>query len=105
MNHKLLRVFIFAAFLSVTFQSVEAAPVPKKNDRIGWSADGNKVDPDDWGASAMALAIFTKQGWQNKLVHIDYNNRLNGALYFFTENRDCKNLAMAIFVNGILLTG
>ena len=50
----------------------------KENDRIGWSADGNMHDPDDWGATALALAIFAKQGWQNKLVHIDYNNWLPG---------------------------
>mgnify|MGYP001545204914 CR=1 FL=1 len=25
----------------------------------------------------MALAIFAKQGWQDKLVHLDYNNRLD----------------------------
>lgn len=51
-------------------------PIPGGNDRIGWSADGNKNDPDDWGATAMALAIFAKQGWQDKLVHMDYNNWL-----------------------------
>ena len=50
--------------------------IPGENDRIGWSADGNRHDPDDWGATAMALAIFAKQGWQNKLVHLDYNNWL-----------------------------
>jgi len=55
---------------------VYGAPIPGENDRIGWSADGNRHDPDDWGATAMALAIFAKQGWQNKLVHIDYNNWL-----------------------------
>ena len=52
------------------------APIPGENDRLGWSADGNRHDPDDWGATAMALAIFAKQGWQDKLVHIDYNNWL-----------------------------
>ena len=52
------------------------APIPGENDRLGWSADGNRHDPDDWGATAMALAIFAKQGWQNKLVHLDYNNWL-----------------------------
>lgn len=53
-----------------------ASPV-KDGDRIGWSADGNRHDPDDWGATAMALAIFAKQGWQDRFVHIDYNNRLD----------------------------
>ena len=41
-------------------------------------------DPDDWGASAMALAIFAKQGWQDRVVHIDYNNWLHG-------NKDYKS--------------
>jgi len=54
----------------------EVSPIPGKDDRIGWSADGNRHDPDDWGATAMALAIFAKQGWQDKLVHLDYNNWL-----------------------------
>lgn len=57
-----------------------AAPLPGENDRIGWSSDGNKVDPDDWAATALALAIFAKMGWQDKLVHWDYNNRLDGSL-------------------------
>jgi hypothetical protein len=53
-----------------------AQPIPGKQDRIGWSADGNRHDPDDWGATALALAVFAKQGWQDKLVHLDYNNWL-----------------------------
>ena len=51
-------------------------PIPGEKDRLGWSADGNRHDPDDWGATAITLAIFAKQGWQDKLVHIDYNNWL-----------------------------
>jgi hypothetical protein len=58
----------------------ETAPIPGKDDRIGWSADGNRNDPDDWSATALALAIFAKMGWQEKLVHFDYNNRLDKSL-------------------------
>ncbi|VGO23508.1 hypothetical protein [Pontiella sulfatireligans] len=58
--------------------AAEKLPIPGKNDRIGWSADGNMNDPDDWGATAMALAVFAKAGWQDRLVHIDYNNWLHG---------------------------
>jgi hypothetical protein len=66
--------------LSITFQNIGAAPIPGENDRIGWSADGNLADPDDWAATALALAIFAKMGWQDKLVHFDYNNRLDRSL-------------------------
>jgi len=59
---------------------VKTAPIPAENDRVGWSSDGNLADPDDWAATAMALAIFAKQGWQDKLVHFDYNNRLDRSL-------------------------
>jgi hypothetical protein len=52
-------------------------PVIGPNDRIGWSSDGNTVDPDDWSATALALAIFAKAGWQDRLVHWDFNNRLD----------------------------
>ncbi|MFC1652209.1 ThuA domain-containing protein [Planctomycetota bacterium] len=69
-------VFVLLMFLTLAVQGTNAAPIPAENDRIGWSADGNRHDPDDWGATAMALAIFAKQGWQNKLVHFDYNNWL-----------------------------
>lgn len=74
----LIRTSLLALLLSLTFQNLGAAPIPGKDDRIGWSADGNRHDPDDWGATAMALAIFAKQGWQDKLVHLDYNNWLAG---------------------------
>jgi hypothetical protein len=76
LNTNFVRAFLFALFLTLPFQNIHAAPIPGENDRIGWSADGNRHDPDDWGATAMALAIFAKQGWQNKVVHIDYNNWL-----------------------------
>lgn len=71
-----LATFLIVFFCTSIIQSVYAIAIPAKSDRIGWSADGNRHDPDDWGASAMALSIFAKAGWQNKLVHIDYNNCL-----------------------------
>ncbi|RKY08456.1 MAG: hypothetical protein DRP66_04495 [Planctomycetota bacterium] len=71
-------LLVFGIFLPCCLAaSVEYdGPIPGQNDRLGWSADGNRHDPDDWGATALALAIFAKQGWQDKLVHIDYNNWL-----------------------------
>jgi hypothetical protein len=70
---------LLGLILPVMFQPVSAGPIPTENDRIGWSSDGNKVDPDDWAATALALAVFAKMGWQDKLVHFDYNNRLDGS--------------------------
>tara|TARA_R110002049_G_scaffold50370_3_gene143176 strand:- start:232139 stop:234343 length:2205 start_codon:yes stop_codon:yes gene_type:complete len=76
---KRLLPFAISVFLifGIHARGLPAAELVKQGDRIGWSADGNLVDPDDWGATAMALAIFAKQGWQDKLVHLDYNNRLD----------------------------
>lgn len=75
---RLKSILFYSFFLSIILTTVfgQRQLNVDGNDRIGWSADGNKHDPDDWGASAMALAIFAKAGWQNKLVHIDYNNWL-----------------------------
>ena len=70
-------IFVLATVLLITFQNIGAAPFPAENDRIGWSSDGNLADEDDWAATPMALAIFAKMGWQDKLVHFDYNNRLD----------------------------
>ncbi len=41
--------------------------------RIAYSCDGNYNDPDDWGASPVALAIFAECGVKDKVVHFDYN--------------------------------
>lgn len=76
-NHKnVIKVILGIALLTLCLQSAHAASIVGENERIGWSADGNRHDPDDWGATAIALAVFAKQGWQSKLVHIDYNNWL-----------------------------
>ncbi|MFC2115084.1 hypothetical protein ACFLTU_01315 [Bacteroidota bacterium] len=63
--------------LSISFPTIAAVTIPGENDRIGWSADGNLADEDDWAATALALAVFAKMDWQDKLVHFDYNNRLD----------------------------
>ena len=44
--------------------------------RIAYSADGNQHDPDDWHASALALAMIAESGQKHRLVHFDYNNHL-----------------------------
>ncbi len=45
--------------------------------RIALSYDGNIHDQDDWGASAMALAMLDAAGLNSKVVHLDYNNHLS----------------------------
>lgn len=55
-----------------------------QNNRIAVSFDGNSEpdneykwptgDPDDWGAAAAGLAMISKLGLQNRLVHCSYNN-------------------------------
>ena len=55
----------------------EAIPKIRPTDRIGWSADGNNNDPDDWAASPVALAIFAAVGWHDQFTHFSYNNRLD----------------------------
>lgn len=76
MNVNYFAICLLTVFSSLALRDAGATPIPAEDDRIGWSADGNRHDPDDWGATALALAIFAKQGWQDKLVHIDYNNWL-----------------------------
>jgi len=80
LDTKQFRTSLSFLLLPLTIQCIKAAPIPAENDRIGWSSDGNKVDPDDWAATALALAVFAKMGWQEKLVHFDYHNRLDGSL-------------------------
>lgn len=74
-----LSIFIVLGTL-LSISQLCADPIPGENDRIGWSADGNLADEDDWAATAMALAVFAKMGWQDKLVQFDYNNRLDRSL-------------------------
>ncbi|MFC2081284.1 hypothetical protein ACFLR8_03650 [Bacteroidota bacterium] len=77
LNTSFIRALLLAMVLTITFQNYGTAQIPGENDRIGWSSDGNLNDEDDWAATAMALAIFAKMEWQDKLVHFDYNNRLD----------------------------
>jgi hypothetical protein len=48
----------------------------KHDFRIGYSADGNYNDADDWHASPLSLAMIAKAGMQGALVHFEYNNIL-----------------------------
>ena len=55
----------------------DKVPVLKPSDRIGWSSDGNAVDPDDWSAAPVALAAIAAAGYQGQFVQFSYNNRLD----------------------------
>ncbi len=44
--------------------------------RIALSADGNAHDKDDFGATAMSLALLNAAGLNGKVVHLDFNNNL-----------------------------
>ena len=80
----------FFAFLFILLISTNllAQSVPlRENDRIGWSSDGNQHDSDDWGATAIALAMFAKAGLQDRFVHFDYGSWLpDNTPYKYAEN-------------------
>jgi hypothetical protein len=61
--------------------------------RLAVSADGNKTDRDDIGATPMALAILAKAGStaKSKLVHYEYNDYIWGSNYY--QKRDMTNSA------------
>lgn len=80
LNTKLMGLFLMAVLSLFMAKNTGAAPIPGENDRVGWSSDGNLADEDDWAATPLALAVFAKMGWQEKLVHFDYNNRLDRSL-------------------------
>lgn len=46
--------------------------------RIALSSDGNDHDSDDWGATAMSLAILARKGLQADVVHYDYASHIWG---------------------------
>lgn len=67
--------------------NLSAQSVLGDNDRIGWSSDGNEHDSDDWGATAIALAVFAQAGLQKQFVHFDYGSWLpDNTPEKYTEN-------------------
>ena len=46
--------------------------------RIALSSDGNDHDSDDWGATALSLAILARKGLQANVVHYDYASHIWG---------------------------
>lgn len=47
--------------------------------RIAFSSDGNRHDSDDWGATALSLALLKYAGLQERFVHYDYNNHIGAS--------------------------
>lgn len=71
-------LFLAVLLLSSLFvsQSYAVDPPPGGVYRIGYSADGNQHDADDWHASPLTLAMLASAGLKDRLVHFDYNNHL-----------------------------
>ena len=51
----------------------------------GQFLSGDQADPDDWAATPMMLALLAKTGLQNRLVHVDYNNK------FLIKTKACEH--------------
>ncbi|MEM9420234.1 MAG: hypothetical protein AAGA25_14440 [Planctomycetota bacterium] len=87
-----MRTFVFRTVALSILSAAVCVPASlavespwRPGDRIAMSMDGNGgsartnhkytvADPDDIGASAVALAIMAKKGVQDQLVHFDFNN-------------------------------
>ena len=67
--------FAFACILVIGCDTAVALGLPSTY-RIAYTADGNTNDPDDIGATPIALAIFAAFGVQNRVVHVSYNGIL-----------------------------
>ncbi len=55
--------------------------------RYAYSADGYNQDRDDVAGSAMALALFDRLGWRERLVHFHFNTNFGGAPQHAEEHR------------------
>jgi hypothetical protein len=71
-KYLILSTFLFNAV--VLFSQLEK--IKMLPGRIAFSSDGNLHDSDDWGATAMSLAIIHYAGLEKRFVHYDYNNHL-----------------------------
>lgn len=73
-------------------QSMISAQIVGPNDRIAYTADGNVNDPDDWSATPLALAMWADVGFQDRMVHFDYNSRL----FVSKANKESENYESTI---------
>lgn len=72
-SHKSPTLIIILAALTICVSHPAASAAGPG--RIAISADGDKADPDDWGAMPMELALIAKTNLRSRLVHVDYNNK------------------------------
>ncbi|MEM9227610.1 MAG: hypothetical protein AAGA45_06550 [Verrucomicrobiota bacterium] len=70
----------FLPILTLIFLAslANAAPLWQGQGRIAISSDGNEHDHDDWGATALSLAILAAQGLQQDLVLYTYSDHVWG---------------------------
>ena len=70
------------------------APVQIKfpGGRIAFSSDGNQHDEDDWGATAMSLALVNAAGLNAKFVHYDFSCHLGNN----SETKDAQMIKSAL---------
>lgn len=76
---------------SVTFTVVDGAtppPPPPSGLRIAYSSDGNMHDKDDFGASALGLALIASQNMQARVVHYDFNSHFPDSLDAWEKQMD-----------------
>jgi len=69
------RAILLVILFCMSFTATIEAQLWQGNGRIAISSDGNQHDSDDWGATAVTLAIIANRGLQNKVVHYDYANQ------------------------------
>lgn len=83
------KYFLLLSFLGLCLQGytqiavipnpTEPIPLWQGKGRIIISADGNEHDHDDWGATALSLAIIAAKGLQNKLALYIYSDHIWGS--------------------------
>jgi len=62
--------------LTLSCALLAAPPLWQGQGRIAISSDGNEHDKDDWGATALTLAILSHAGLQNRLVSYTFSDHI-----------------------------
>ncbi len=70
------RISFLLTIILIFTQAIYAQQVNFPGGRIAFSSDGNQHDKDDWGATALSLAMIDAAGLNHKVVHYDYANHL-----------------------------
>ena len=96
MRHSTRNTFILTFCFLVLYQLPKTfAQVKFPGGRIALSFDGNIHDMDDWGASAMSLAMIDAADLNSKLVHVDFNNHLGKSISQWESEMYESNLGAA----------